>query len=76
MTEDSVTLFLDLANDFPLTEGSQKNIQAEDRQSTKEMMEILNCIKSEIESFKRKQEVLDFANPPRLKTFPRFARSG
>ena len=72
MTEDSVTLSLDLANDFPEAEESQtrhkettpKNIQAEDRQSNNEMMEILKYMKSEIASLNRKQEALEFANPP------------
>ena len=48
-TEDLATLSLDLANDFPEAEESQirhkeptpKNIQAEDRQSSNEMMEML-----------------------------------
>ena len=79
MTEDSATLSLDLANDFPEAEEIQtrnkeptpKNIQAEDRQSNNEMMEILKYMKSEIASLKRKQEALEFANPPRLRKFPR-----
>ena len=49
LPEDSATLSLDLANDFPEAEESQirhkestpKNIQAEDRQSNNEMMEML-----------------------------------
>ena len=79
MTEDSATLSLDLANDFPEAEEIQtrnkeptpKNIQAEDRQSNNEMMEILKYMKSEIASLKRRQKALDFANPPRLRKFPR-----
>ena len=71
MTEDSATLSLDLAKDFPEAEESQarhkettsKNIQAEDRQSHNQMMEILKIMKSEIASLKRKQEALEFANP-------------
>ena len=73
MTEDSAALSLDLANDFPEAEEIQtrnkeptpKNIQAEDRQSNNEMMEILKYMKSEIASLKRKQEALEFSNPPR-----------
>ena len=79
MTEHSATLSLDLANDFPEADEIQtrnkeptpKNIQAEDRQSNNEMMEILKYMKSEIASSKRKQEALEFANPPRLRKFPR-----
>ena len=79
ITEDSATLSLDLANDFPEAEESQtrhkettpRNIQAEDRQSNNEMMEILKHMKSEIASIKRKQEALEFANPSRLRKFPR-----
>ena len=77
MTEDSVTLSLDLANDFPETEKSQtrhkepipRTIQAEGKQSNNEMLEILKYIKSEIASLKRKQEALESANPPRLRKF-------
>ena len=73
MTEDSAALSLDLANNFPEAEEIQtrnkeptpKNIQAEDRQSNNEMMEILKYMKSEIASLKRKQEALEFSNPPR-----------
>ena len=79
MTEDSAPLSLDLANDFPEAEEIQarnkeptpKNIQAEDRQSNNEMMEMLKYMKSEIASLKRKQEALELANPPRLRKFPR-----
>ena len=79
MTEDSAALSSDLANDFPEAEESQarhiettpKHIQAEDRQSNNEMMEIVKHMKSEIAPLKRKQEVLEFANPPRLRKFPR-----
>ena len=79
MTEDSATLSLDLANDFPEAEEIQtrnkeptpKNIQAEDRQSNNEMMEILKYMKSEIASLRRKQEALEFANRPRLRKFSR-----
>ena len=75
MTKDSAALSLDLANDFSEAEESQtrhkeptsKNIQAEDGQSNNEMMEILNYMKSEISSLKRKQEALEFASPSRLK---------
>ena len=52
-------------------EPTPKNIQAEDRQSNNEMMEILKYMKSEIVSLKRKQEALEFSNPPRLRKFPR-----
>ena len=77
MTEDSATLSLDLANDFPeakesqarYTEATPKDIQAEDRQCNNEMMEILKYMKSEITSLKRKQEALEFAKPPRLRKF-------
>ena len=48
-----------------------KNIQAEDRQSNNELMEMLKFMKSEIASLKRKQEALEFANPLRFRTFPR-----
>ena len=34
-------------------------------------MEILKYMKSEIASLKRKQEALEFSNPPRLRKFPR-----
>ena len=79
MTEDSATLSLGLANDFPEAEESQtrhkettsKNTQVEDRQSNNKMMEILKYMKSDIASLKRKQEALEFANPPRLRKFPR-----
>ena len=80
MTEDSSTLSLDLANDFPEAEESQIrhkeptpiNIQAEeDRHCNNEMMEMLKYMKSEIASLKRKRETLEFANPPRLRKFPR-----
>ena len=79
MTEDSASLSLDLANDFLEAEESErrhkkptpKNIQAEDRQSNNELMEMLKFMKSEIASLKRKQEALGFANPLRLRTFPR-----
>ena len=40
-------------------------------QSNNEMMKMLKYMKSEIASLKRKQEALEFANPPRLKNFPR-----
>ena len=36
------------------------------------MMEILNYMKSEIASLKRKQEAQEFTNPPRLRKFLRF----
>ena len=79
MTEDSAALSLDLANDFPEAEDIQtrnneptpKTVQAEDRQFNNEMMEILKYMKSEIASLKRKQEALEFENPPRLRKFPR-----
>ena len=35
------------------------------------MMEILKYTKSEIAFLKRKQEALEFANPPRLRKIPR-----
>ena len=35
------------------------------------MMEIVKYMKSEIDSLMRKQEALEFANPPRLRKFPR-----
>ena len=74
MTEDSATLSLDLANNFPEAEEIQarnkeptpKNIQAEDRHLNNEIMEILKYMKSEIVPLKRKKEALEFANPPRL----------
>ena len=52
MTEDSATLSLDLANDFPEPkeiqtrnkEPAPKNIHAEDRQSNNEMTKILKYI--------------------------------
>ena len=34
-------------------------------------MEILKYVKSEIPSLKRKQVALEFANPPRLRKFPK-----
>ena len=34
------------------------------------MMEILKYMKSEIAPLKRKQEALEFANPPRIIKFP------
>ena len=79
MAKDSETIFLDLANDFPQTEGNQtrhkrlllKNVQTEDKESNNEMMEILKYMKSEIVSFKKKQEALEFANSPRLRKFHR-----
>ena len=77
MTDNSATISLDLANDFPEAEEIQtrnneptpKNIQAEGRQSYNKMMEILKYMKSEIASLKRKQKALKFANPPRLIKF-------
>ena len=79
MAEDSASLSLDLANDFAEAEESQirhkeptpKNIQAENRQSNNEMMEMRKYMKSEIAFLKRKQEALEFSNPPRLRKFPR-----
>ena len=35
------------------------------------MMEMLKYMKSEIAPLKRKQEALEFSNPPRLRKFPR-----
>ena len=40
-------------------------------QCNNEMMKMLKYMKSEIASLKRKQEALEFANPPRLRKFPR-----
>ena len=79
MTEDSATLSLDLANNFPEAEEIQarnkeptpKNIQAEDRHLNNEIMEILKYMKSDIVSLKRKKEALEFANPPRLRKVAR-----
>ena len=79
MAKDSETIFLDLANDFPQTEGNQtrhkrlllKIVQTEDKESNNEMMEILKYMKSEIVSFKKKQEALEFANYRRLRKFHR-----
>ena len=75
MTKDSVTRSLDQANNFLGAEEIQirnkepipKNIQVEDRQSNNGMMKKLKYMKSEIASLKRKQEALEFANPPRLR---------
>lgn len=56
MTEDPEATSIDLANDFLEAEW---------------MMEIVKYMKSEIDSLMRKQEALEFANPPRLRKFPR-----
>ena len=40
-------------------------------QCNNEMMKMLKYMKSEIASLKRKQEALEFANPPRSRKFPR-----
>ena len=72
MTEDSVILALDLANNIPEARESQtwykepttNNINAKDRKSNNEIMEILKYMESEIAFLKREQEALEFANPP------------
>lgn len=72
MTEDSIILALDLANNIPEARESQtwhkepttNNINAKDRKSNNEIMEILKYMESEIAFLKREQEALEFANPP------------
>ena len=63
MTEDLATLSLDLANDFPEAEKTHmqhkeptpKNIQAEDKLSNNEMMEMLKYMKPEINSILKEE---------------------
>ena len=67
MTEDSVILALDLANNIPEARESQtwhKEPTTKDRKSNNEIMEILKYMESEIAFLKREQEALEFANPP------------
>ena len=80
MAKDSETLTLNLANNFLQAEESQtrqkepapKNIQTDDRQSSNEIIGILKYLKLKIAYLKKKQEVLQFANSPRLRKLPRF----